>query len=134
MFNSAATNQSEFLWMLADGHLYIVMEYCDDGDLMGKIVQQRGRFFPEEMVRTQYPIIKQGSFEYLISRHGRVFAGPMRADALPESHHIPPSLEFCSDTVEANALPLTLPTAASTFPKPLGSPFHHSLHTLSSRP
>ncbi|XP_072858512.2 serine/threonine-protein kinase Nek3 isoform X1 [Pogona vitticeps] len=33
-----------------DGHLYIVMEYCDDGDLMGKIIQQRGTFFPEEMI------------------------------------------------------------------------------------
>ena len=54
--------------MLVDGHLYIVMEYCDDGDLMGKIIQQRGTFFPEEMVRTHYPIINWGSFEYSFSR------------------------------------------------------------------
>ncbi|XP_016156073.1 PREDICTED: serine/threonine-protein kinase Nek3 isoform X1 [Ficedula albicollis] len=31
----------------ADGHLYIVMEYCDDGDLMQKIKHQGGNFFPE---------------------------------------------------------------------------------------
>ncbi|KFP69987.1 Serine/threonine-protein kinase Nek3, partial [Acanthisitta chloris] len=34
----------------ADGHLYIVMEYCDDGDLMQKIKHQRGNFFPEDMI------------------------------------------------------------------------------------
>ncbi|XP_077029846.1 serine/threonine-protein kinase Nek3 isoform X1 [Agelaius phoeniceus] len=31
----------------ADGHLYIVMEYCDDGDLMQKIKHQGGNLFPE---------------------------------------------------------------------------------------
>ncbi|XP_051846683.1 serine/threonine-protein kinase Nek3 [Antechinus flavipes] len=31
----------------ADGHLYIVMEYCDEGDLMQKIKYQRGKLFPE---------------------------------------------------------------------------------------
>ncbi|XP_076220286.1 serine/threonine-protein kinase Nek3 isoform X2 [Aptenodytes patagonicus] len=34
----------------ADGHLYIVMEYCDDGDLMQKIKRQRGKFFPEDTI------------------------------------------------------------------------------------
>nr|XP_025041364.1 serine/threonine-protein kinase Nek3 isoform X3 [Pelodiscus sinensis] len=34
----------------ADGHLYIVMEYCDDGDLMQKIKFQRGKLFPEDMI------------------------------------------------------------------------------------
>ncbi|KFV39695.1 Serine/threonine-protein kinase Nek3, partial [Gavia stellata] len=34
----------------ADGHLYIVMEYCDDGDLMQKIKQQRGKLFPEDTI------------------------------------------------------------------------------------
>ncbi|NWZ27993.1 NEK3 kinase, partial [Asarcornis scutulata] len=34
----------------ADGHLYIVMEYCDDGDLMEKIKHQRGKLFPEDMI------------------------------------------------------------------------------------
>ncbi|XP_050805347.1 serine/threonine-protein kinase Nek3 isoform X2 [Gopherus flavomarginatus] len=34
----------------ADGHLYIVMEYCDDGDLMQKIKYQRGKLFPEDMI------------------------------------------------------------------------------------
>uniref|UniRef100_A0A8C3U399 non-specific serine/threonine protein kinase n=1 Tax=Catharus ustulatus TaxID=91951 RepID=A0A8C3U399_CATUS len=34
----------------ADGHLYIVMEYCDDGDLMQKIKHQGGNFFPEDMI------------------------------------------------------------------------------------
>ncbi|NXG54315.1 NEK3 kinase, partial [Hemiprocne comata] len=34
----------------ADGHLYIVMEYCDDGDLMQKIKHQRGRLFPEDTI------------------------------------------------------------------------------------
>ncbi|NWQ65155.1 NEK3 kinase, partial [Neopipo cinnamomea] len=34
----------------ADGHLYIVMEYCDDGDLMQKIKHQRGNLFPEDMI------------------------------------------------------------------------------------
>ncbi|XP_019380242.1 PREDICTED: serine/threonine-protein kinase Nek3 isoform X5 [Gavialis gangeticus] len=34
----------------ADGHLYIVMEYCDDGDLMQKIKRQRGKLFPEDTI------------------------------------------------------------------------------------
>uniref|UniRef100_A0A8D0B8L2 non-specific serine/threonine protein kinase n=1 Tax=Salvator merianae TaxID=96440 RepID=A0A8D0B8L2_SALMN len=34
----------------ADGHLYIVMEYCDDGDLMQKIKLQKGKLFPEDMI------------------------------------------------------------------------------------
>ncbi|XP_071594604.1 serine/threonine-protein kinase Nek3 isoform X4 [Heliangelus exortis] len=34
----------------ANGHLYIVMEYCDDGDLMQKIKHQRGKFFPEDTI------------------------------------------------------------------------------------
>ncbi|KFP76129.1 Serine/threonine-protein kinase Nek3, partial [Apaloderma vittatum] len=34
----------------ADGHLYIVMEYCDDGDLMQKIKNQRGKLFPEDTI------------------------------------------------------------------------------------
>ncbi|NWS51659.1 NEK3 kinase, partial [Chunga burmeisteri] len=34
----------------ADGHLYIVMEYCDDGDLMQKIKHQRGNLFPEDTI------------------------------------------------------------------------------------
>ncbi|NXJ97557.1 NEK3 kinase, partial [Corythaixoides concolor] len=34
----------------ADGHLYIVMEYCDDGDLMQKIKLQRGKLFPEDTI------------------------------------------------------------------------------------
>ncbi|NXK93113.1 NEK3 kinase, partial [Formicarius rufipectus] len=34
----------------ADGHLYIVMEYCDDGDLMQKIKHQRGSLFPEDTI------------------------------------------------------------------------------------
>ncbi|XP_064584313.1 serine/threonine-protein kinase Nek3 isoform X3 [Zonotrichia leucophrys gambelii] len=34
----------------AEGHLYIVMEYCDDGDLMQKIKHQGGNLFPEDMI------------------------------------------------------------------------------------
>ncbi|XP_072333186.1 serine/threonine-protein kinase Nek3 isoform X2 [Scyliorhinus torazame] len=34
----------------ADGHLYIVMEYCDGGDLTQRLLQQKERLFPEEMV------------------------------------------------------------------------------------
>uniref|UniRef100_I3MFD9 Serine/threonine-protein kinase Nek3 n=1 Tax=Ictidomys tridecemlineatus TaxID=43179 RepID=I3MFD9_ICTTR len=34
----------------AEGHLHIVMEYCDGGDLMQKIKQQRGKLFPEDMI------------------------------------------------------------------------------------
>ncbi|NXQ34910.1 NEK3 kinase, partial [Alaudala cheleensis] len=34
----------------ADGHLYIVMEYCDDGDLMQKIKHQGGNLFPEDTI------------------------------------------------------------------------------------
>ena len=32
------------------GSLYIVMDYCDGGDLYKKINAQRGRLFPEEQV------------------------------------------------------------------------------------
>ncbi|KAM8977606.1 serine/threonine-protein kinase Nek3-like [Pelodytes ibericus] len=31
-------------------HLYIVMEYCDGGDLLGTIKHQKGRLFPEQTV------------------------------------------------------------------------------------
>ncbi|NWU42291.1 NEK3 kinase, partial [Hylia prasina] len=34
----------------ADGHLYILMEYCDDGDLMQKIKHQGGNLFPEDTI------------------------------------------------------------------------------------
>ncbi|NXA26162.1 NEK3 kinase, partial [Ibidorhyncha struthersii] len=34
----------------ADGHLYIVMEYCDGGDLMQKIKHQGGNLFPEDTI------------------------------------------------------------------------------------
>ncbi|XP_015339732.1 serine/threonine-protein kinase Nek3 isoform X1 [Marmota marmota marmota] len=34
----------------AEGHLHIVMEYCDGGDLMQKIKHQRGKLFPEDMI------------------------------------------------------------------------------------
>ncbi|XP_006877487.1 PREDICTED: serine/threonine-protein kinase Nek3-like isoform X2 [Chrysochloris asiatica] len=34
----------------ADGHLYIVMEYCDGGDLMQKIKLQKGKLFPEDTI------------------------------------------------------------------------------------
>lgn len=34
----------------ADGRLYIVMEYCDEGDLMQKIKLQKGKLFPEQTV------------------------------------------------------------------------------------
>ncbi|XP_007495450.2 serine/threonine-protein kinase Nek3 isoform X3 [Monodelphis domestica] len=34
----------------ADGHLYIVMEYCDEGDLMQRIKNQKGKLFPEDMI------------------------------------------------------------------------------------
>ncbi|NXO35289.1 NEK3 kinase, partial [Locustella ochotensis] len=33
-----------------DGHLYIVMEYCDNGDLMEKIKHQGGNLFPENTI------------------------------------------------------------------------------------
>ncbi|XP_055493448.1 serine/threonine-protein kinase Nek3 isoform X1 [Leucoraja erinacea] len=34
----------------AEGHLYIVMEYCDGGDLTQKLLQQKQQLFPEETV------------------------------------------------------------------------------------
>ncbi|NXT63805.1 NEK3 kinase, partial [Chaetops frenatus] len=34
----------------ADGHLYIVMEYCENGDLMQKIKHQGGNLFPEDTI------------------------------------------------------------------------------------
>ncbi|XP_015329242.1 serine/threonine-protein kinase Nek3 isoform X3 [Bos indicus x Bos taurus] len=34
----------------AEGHLYIVMEYCDGGDLMQKIKHQKGKLFPEDTI------------------------------------------------------------------------------------
>ncbi|XP_061290686.1 serine/threonine-protein kinase Nek3 isoform X2 [Bos javanicus] len=34
----------------AEGHLYIVMEYCDGGDLMQKIKHQKGKLFAEDTI------------------------------------------------------------------------------------
>uniref|UniRef100_A0A670YHJ0 non-specific serine/threonine protein kinase n=1 Tax=Pseudonaja textilis TaxID=8673 RepID=A0A670YHJ0_PSETE len=34
----------------ADGHLHIVMEYCDGGDLLQKIKFQKGKLFPEDII------------------------------------------------------------------------------------
>ncbi|XP_055982223.1 serine/threonine-protein kinase Nek3 isoform X2 [Sorex fumeus] len=34
----------------AEGHLYIVMEYCDGGDLMQRIKHQKGKLFPEDVI------------------------------------------------------------------------------------
>ncbi|KAG9491872.1 hypothetical protein GDO78_000396 [Eleutherodactylus coqui] len=34
----------------ADDHLYIVMEYCDRGDLLETIKRQRGKLFPEHTI------------------------------------------------------------------------------------
>lgn len=34
----------------ADGHLYIVMEYCEGGDLLQAIKKQRGNLFPENKI------------------------------------------------------------------------------------
>ncbi|XP_022430452.1 serine/threonine-protein kinase Nek3 isoform X1 [Delphinapterus leucas] len=34
----------------AEGHLYIVMEYCDGGDLMQKVKHQKGKLFPEDTI------------------------------------------------------------------------------------
>ncbi|XP_052607752.1 serine/threonine-protein kinase Nek3 isoform X3 [Peromyscus californicus insignis] len=34
----------------AEGNLYIVMEYCDGGDLMQKIKQQKGKLLPEDTI------------------------------------------------------------------------------------
>ncbi|XP_051025826.1 serine/threonine-protein kinase Nek3 [Acomys russatus] len=34
----------------AEGYLYIVMEYCDGGDLMQRIKQQKGKLFPEDTI------------------------------------------------------------------------------------
>ncbi|XP_030044958.1 serine/threonine-protein kinase Nek3-like, partial [Microcaecilia unicolor] len=34
----------------ADGHLHIVMEYCDGGDLLQTVKRQRGKLFPEEKI------------------------------------------------------------------------------------
>ncbi|XP_053141047.1 serine/threonine-protein kinase Nek3 isoform X2 [Hemicordylus capensis] len=44
----------------ADGHLYIVMEYCDDGDLMQKIKLQKGKLFPEDTILTWFAQICLG--------------------------------------------------------------------------
>ncbi|KAM5179685.1 serine/threonine-protein kinase Nek3-like isoform 1-T3 [Mantella aurantiaca] len=33
-----------------DGHLYIVMEYCEGGDLLGTIKHQRGKLFTEQTI------------------------------------------------------------------------------------
>ncbi|KAJ7341509.1 hypothetical protein JRQ81_005694 [Phrynocephalus forsythii] len=74
----------------ADGHLYIVMEYCDDGDLMGKIVEQRGKFFPEEKILNWFAQICLGvkyihdkrvlhrdikSKNVFVTQHGKVKLG-----------------------------------------------------------
>lgn len=37
-------------FFLADGHLYIVMEFCSGGDLLQRIQQQKNGMFSEDMV------------------------------------------------------------------------------------
>ncbi|XP_060089203.1 serine/threonine-protein kinase Nek3-like [Heteronotia binoei] len=51
-----------------DGHLYIVMEYCDDGDLLQKIKQQKGKLFPEDMILNWFAQICLG-VKYIHDRH-----------------------------------------------------------------
>ncbi|XP_031195098.1 serine/threonine-protein kinase Nek3 isoform X2 [Mastomys coucha] len=34
----------------AEGHLYIVMEYCDGGDLMQRMKEQKGKLLPEDTI------------------------------------------------------------------------------------
>ena len=43
------------------GSLYIVMDYCDGGDLYKKINDQRGKLFPEEQVRGWLRLLHVGS-------------------------------------------------------------------------
>ena len=33
------------------GNLYIVMDYCDGGDMYQKINEQKGKLFPEDKVQ-----------------------------------------------------------------------------------
>ncbi|XP_069905002.1 serine/threonine-protein kinase Nek3 isoform X4 [Oryctolagus cuniculus] len=50
LFMATATFLKTLIFVLAEGHLYIVMEYCDGGDLMQKIKQQKGKLFPEDTI------------------------------------------------------------------------------------
>ena len=40
------------------GNLYIVMDYCDGGDLYQKINEQKGKMFPEDKVQHWQHIVQ----------------------------------------------------------------------------
>lgn len=55
------------LCVLAEGYLYIVMEYCDGGDLMQRIKQQKGNLFPEDTVRSRLTRFLSSEVDFLMS-------------------------------------------------------------------
>ena len=44
------TNGMECLHFVENGSLYIVMDYCEGGDLFKRINAQKGVLFPEDQV------------------------------------------------------------------------------------
>uniref|UniRef100_A0A2D4HIB4 non-specific serine/threonine protein kinase n=2 Tax=Micrurus lemniscatus lemniscatus TaxID=129467 RepID=A0A2D4HIB4_MICLE len=52
----------------ADGHLHIVMEYCDGGDLLQKIKFQKGKLFPEDTILKWFAHICLG-VNYIHEKH-----------------------------------------------------------------
>ncbi|KAF4025622.1 hypothetical protein G4228_017869 [Cervus hanglu yarkandensis] len=75
----------------AEGHLYIVMEYCDGGDLMQKIKHQKGKLFPEDtnIFLTQDGKVKLGDFG-----SARLLSSPMAfaCTYVGTPYYVPPEI------------------------------------------
>ncbi|XP_072259758.1 serine/threonine-protein kinase Nek3 isoform X2 [Pyxicephalus adspersus] len=74
-----------------NGHLYIVMEYCEGGDLMATIKHQRGKLFPEQtnIFLTQNRTIKLGDFG-----SARILTSPMAhaCTYVGTPYYVPPEI------------------------------------------
>lgn len=60
------------IYFTENGCLYIVMDYCEGGDLFKKINAQKGILFSEDQVTTNccYSVLLQDTFSWILNYFG----------------------------------------------------------------